>query len=148
MRVNFNYFISEPVFQFVLDAIHFVAEPRLQAPAALPLRISRPGSGSPAGRARAPRRAWSTSRTARASSSTARSTRPSPEWALSGYLEEAARIVAEAERDYRTMDPLGDDALPQDAEALRWFPLPEEVLCEMLGREPPTRCALRIDATT
>ena len=67
-----------------------------------------------------------------------------PEWALNGYLEEAVRIVAEAEQEYRALQSLGDAALPEDAEALRWFPLPEEILSEMLGRQPETQCALRI----
>ncbi len=147
VRVNFNYFISEPVFSFVLDAIHFVANHGYKL---LPLYRFDLATGEWRPRRTRPRPAMRLSdlsyRSGKLEYRTQHSTEP--EWALSGYLEEAARIVAEAERDYRAMDPLGDDALPEDAEALRWFPLPEEVLCEMLGREPPTRCALRIDATT
>jgi len=147
VRVNFNYFISEPVFSFVLDAIHFVANHGYKL---LPLYRFDLATGEWKPRRTRPRPAMRlvdlSYRSGKLEYRTQHSTEP--EWALSGYLEEAARIVAEAERDYRTMDPLGDDALPQDAEALRWFPLPEEVLCEMQGREAPTRCALRIDATT
>ena len=38
IRVNFNYFISEAVFEFILDAVDLVATRRLAAPARVPLR--------------------------------------------------------------------------------------------------------------
>ena len=38
VRVNFNYFISEAVFEYILDAVELVATRRLAAAAAVPLR--------------------------------------------------------------------------------------------------------------
>ena len=52
VRVNFNYFISETVFQFMLDAVELVADRRLAAAALLPVR---PGDRAVAPRARARR---------------------------------------------------------------------------------------------
>ena len=48
-----------------------------------------------------------------------------PENALCGYLEEARRLVVEAERRHRlSPDP---QPLSAELESLRWFPLPHEV---------------------
>jgi hypothetical protein len=56
-----------------------------------------------------------------------------PEWALETYLTEAERIVADAEAEFRSARLDGDAPLPDDAERLRWFPLPAEVLAELQG---------------
>ena len=55
--------------------------------------------------------------------------------ALAGYLDEAARIVAEAVASYATLQLEADPILPPQAERLRWFPLPSEVLAELRGQE-------------
>ncbi len=124
VRVNFNYFISEPVFDYVVQAVHFVAahgarfltdyafDPHTglwrhrSGPAEPPLRLTDvrydPGTGEmcyPRHRDRA------------------------PESALAGYLAEAAQL-AQLRRD-----PDGDGPLPTlraDFEHLRWFDLPRE----------------------
>ena len=146
VRVNFNYFISEPVFQFILDAVSFVADHGYKL---LPLYQFDLATGQWRPRRSRPTPAMRLSDLSyRAGKLEYRSQHSTePEWALAGYLEDAKRIVEEAERDYRAGAPsLGDAPLPEDAEALRWFPLPEEVLSEMLGEKPKTHCALRIAA--
>ena len=69
-----------------------------------------------------------------------------PEWTLSAYLAEAKQILHDAEREYPLMAPLGDAAISEDLEALRWFPLPEEILCELQGRTPATHCSFQLAA--
>jgi hypothetical protein len=61
-----------------------------------------------------------------------------PEWSLPAYLDEANRALAEALGEYPTL-VLDDTPLPESAEALRWFPLPCEVLAELteVGVKPP-----------
>jgi selenocysteine lyase/cysteine desulfurase len=147
VRVNFNYFLSEAVFQFILDAVSFVADHGYKL---LPLyRFDlatgqwKPRKARPAPAMRLGDLSYRSGKLEyRAQHAT------EPEWALSGYLEEAKRIVEEAERDYRASaaSSLGDAPLPEDAEALRWFPLPEEVLCELVGKPPKTRCPLTFAA--
>ncbi|HEX4475738.1 MAG TPA: aminotransferase class V-fold PLP-dependent enzyme [Polyangiaceae bacterium] len=147
IRVNFNYFISETVFQFVLDAIQFVATHGYKL---LPLyrfdvqsgrwlpRVSRPKPTM--------RLADLSYRSGKLEYRSQQTTEP--EWALATYLDDAMRIVEDAEREYKTMPALEDAPLPEDAEALRWFPLPEEVLSELRGEEPKTHCALRFASAT
>jgi hypothetical protein len=128
VRVNFNYFISEETFQFVLDAVHLVAEhgwrllPRYRFDPATALwshagHAPRAGLGldelryTPAGLEHPDRR------------------RHAPESALTGYLEEARRILAAA-------GPVAEIApvdMGPEFERLRWFPLPEELQRELLG---------------
>ncbi len=144
VRVNFNYFISETVFQFILDAVSFVADHGYKL---LPLYRFDLATGQWKPRTARPSPAM------RLSDSSYRSGKleyrsqhaTEPEWALAAYLDDAKRIVEDAEREYRaSATSLGDAPLPEDAEALRWFPLPEEVLSEILGQQPKTHCALRI----
>ena len=54
VRVNFNYFISEAVFEFILDAVDLVATRGLAAAPRLRVRARRPACGAtaPAGRSR------------------------------------------------------------------------------------------------
>ena len=48
IRVNFNYFISEAVFEFILDAVDLVASDGLAVPARLRVRARRPACGATA----------------------------------------------------------------------------------------------------
>jgi selenocysteine lyase/cysteine desulfurase len=132
VRVNFNYFISETVFRFLLDAVHFVAthgykllphyefdlatgqwRPRRERPApAMRLHDLSYRSGKLEYRSRHA---------------------TEPEWALESYLKEAERIVAAAEAEFRKGEKEVDAPLPEDAERLRWFPLPSEILAELQG---------------
>ncbi len=136
VRVNFNYFISETAFRYVLDAVTFVAEhgwkflphyrfdvhdglwhhrgPRRQDVIRL-ADISYRGGGL----------------SYRARHMT------EPEWALPTYLEEAERVLAETVAAYRP-GQVQDEPLPDAAEQMRWFPLPCEVLAELTqATEPP-----------
>jgi selenocysteine lyase/cysteine desulfurase len=129
VRVNFNYFISEAVFQYLLAAVHLVADQgwkllgdyrfdparglwrHRRGPVEPPLRLHGLGYDDQ-GRLRA------TSAHATASDA-----------ALPGYLEQARRLLAAG-------SPSGDgdgDAgglpgLSADFEALRWFVLPRACL--------------------
>ncbi len=124
VRVNFNYFISDPVFEFVLQAVHLVAsegwrlldqydfDPRTglwrhgmglkEPPLSLrDVRLSSLGLAYPEHR------------------------RHEPESRLSEYLEEARQIFALAKPGSgpgRVFTELTDDF-----EHLRWFPLPGEL---------------------
>ena len=128
VRVNFNYFISEPVFQFLLDAVDFVAtdgwrllpdyrfDPatglwhHADGPAEAPLSLRDIGYADGSMRYEAHRHR-------------------APDAALAGYLEEARRIAAAP----HTHEPARLDraAIGPDFESLRWFWLPEEVATEL-----------------
>ncbi len=124
VRVNFNYFISEDVFQYVLDAVHLVAregwkllpfyrfEPstglwRHRCPVTEPpmslVDVSYAGGGM----------AWPHRRHIREAHS------------LREYLEDARQILAEAPD--KMPAPLGMPDVTADFEHLRWFPLPDEL---------------------
>ena len=110
-RVSFDYFISEAVFDYIVDAVHLIANDGLEAAAALPLR-SRHGPlaprGGPRGGAAAARRR------PRRGSTTA------PESALAGQLDDGAQD--HPRRDATPVDPV----LSPEFERIRWFPLPGE----------------------
>lgn len=142
VRVNFNYFLSEAVFRFLVDAVDFVAR---EGHALLPLYRFDVATGTWSLRSA---RQATAMRLSELSYESGRLEYPThhasePESALAGYLAEARRVVDEAKRGYRATPSLGDAPLPPDAEALRWFPLPEEILTELSGREPATRAPLR-----
>jgi selenocysteine lyase/cysteine desulfurase len=127
VRVNFNYFISEAVFEYLLEAVHLVADQgrklltdyrfdpasglwrHRQGPVEPPLRLHALGYDEQ-GRLRFT-----------SSHAKARDT------ALAGYLEEARQLLAA-----RPAPPDGDTPTPPglsvDFEALRWFVLPPECL--------------------
>ncbi|MCO4763459.1 MAG: aminotransferase class V-fold PLP-dependent enzyme [Myxococcales bacterium] len=132
VRVNFNYFISEVTFNFILDAVAFVAE---HGWALLPQYRFEPLSGQwkhVSGERSNPLRLSDISYgSGRMSYRCRRATEP--EWALAGYLKEANAIVeaakAEAQIEKRPEDP----ELSDDYQQLRWFPLPgdaHDLLCQ------------------
>jgi selenocysteine lyase/cysteine desulfurase len=124
VRVNFNYFITDTVFRYVLDAVHLVAsegwrllphyafEPstgewrHVRGPGATPLSLH--DVSYEGGRFSYPKRH-----------------RTEPESALAGYLAEARRILDEAASTVGECPPA--PAVSDDFEHLRWFPLPSEV---------------------
>lgn len=129
VRVNFNYFISEPVFEFVLKAVHLVADlgwrmvPHYDFHAMSGLWTHRSGIGTAAmslddlrftgeGIAHPQRR------------------RTEPEERLVDYLVEGERLMQEAVPDQEESPP-GD--FTADFERLRWFHLPDELRRELLG---------------
>ena len=94
VRVNFNYFLSETQFQFILDAIHLIANDGWRL---LPHYRFDPDTGEWRHRAHSAKRrdaARRASPIAPARWSIARATSTEPEWALPSYLEEAKRIIA------------------------------------------------------
>ena len=121
VRVNFNYFICEPVFSYVVEAVRLVAQQgwRLlgdyhfdpasglwrhrRGPAEPPLRLSQV-TYDEQGRMRYPRHG-----------------ERAPESALVGYLEQARQLCAAACDD--APDPEGG-TVNADFDHLRWFDLP------------------------
>ena len=125
VRVNFNYFVSETVFQYVLDAVHLVAEqgwkllPDYRFDAGSGLWRHRDGPIEPPlglrdlrygadGELRYPRHPLR-----------------APETALAGYLDDARALLAARSNGVAWGPPGGVSA---DFESLRWFELPAECL--------------------
>ena len=122
VRVNFNYFISEAVFEFILSAVELVATDGWRL---LPEYRFEPASGlwsHVGGTAEPPlslrdvgfdggRMTWPAHR------------RAEPELRLADYLVDARRLLADPPRRATQPEPLVDD----DFETLRWFPLPSEI---------------------
>ncbi len=137
VRMNFNYFLSEEVFAFMLKAVHWVAEHGWKL---LPHYQFFPESGvwrhQQSTFEPTLRLAKLSYRAGRLEYRSRRSTEP--EWALQAYLDEASSILEAALRDYQGQ-ALADASLSGDFETLRWFPLPGEVLAELQGA--PTRAA-------
>jgi selenocysteine lyase/cysteine desulfurase len=120
VRVNFNYFISVPVFEFILDAVDLVAaegwrllpEYRFDAFSGLWSHIG----GAPEPPLSLHDISYSDARVPRSAHR-----HREPESALPRYLEEARLILT---APHRTPEPI---QLSADFEHLRWFWLPHEV---------------------
>ncbi|MBW3621486.1 MAG: aminotransferase, partial [Actinobacteria bacterium] len=135
VRVNFNYFISETVFSFMLEAVEFIAEeggaflPHYDFDAATGLWRHEDGLGEPPaslddvsyadGRLAAPLRR-----------------RTAPETELAGYLAEARALAERIASDPGHGSCRRPEAQTADFEALRWFPLPDERLPSGRGTAP------------
>ncbi len=134
VRVNFNYFLSETQFQFLLDAIHLIANDGWRL---LPDYAFDPDTGSwrhrntiDASVMRLGELSYRTGKLAYRSRHASE-----PEWALPNYLEEARRIITASADKFRSLE-LKDPPRNADFEELRWFPLPGEALAELRGDEP------------
>ncbi len=124
VRVNFNYFISETVFQFILDAVHFVAEHGWRL---LDQYDFDPHTGlwqHVRGRSEAPMSLWDVHFTPNGIECPHRRY-SAGESDLASYLEAARRIVSESRAGTPSEGRCTDD-LTRDFEHLRWFPLPSE----------------------
>ena len=127
VRVNFNYFISDEVLAFLLDAVEFVAEhgwrllPLYELDAATGLWLHHEGRAEPPlslhdvryedGRLHFP----------------GHHRERLPDTGLGRYLDEAHRLVESLDLTaVRTGPPTS--AVSADFEQLRWFPLPHEVV--------------------
>ena len=126
VRVNFNYFISEAVFEYILDAVDLVASDGWRLLAATTRSSRRPGCGRtrpavgsrPLACATSPTTAaaWPGRRTATGS--------PSRGWPTTS----SRRGRSSTGRAVMPATPTIDgDAVGPDFEALRWFLLPEDV---------------------
>ncbi|MGB0591655.1 MAG: aminotransferase class V-fold PLP-dependent enzyme [Myxococcota bacterium] len=133
VRVNFNYFISETIFNFVLRAVHFVANEGWKL---LPHYTFEPTTGTWHHRDGRPEPQMTLADLSYRSGKLEFRSRQArePEWILESYLEEAQRIVAEASPS-RPHDRVVDPSLSSDFEHLRWFPLPGEIAAELAGEE-------------
>ncbi len=129
VRVNFNYFISEMVFEFLVDAVSLVAE---QGWKLLPQYEFYPESGLWRHRNRDTRRVMRLSEISYAGGKLEYRSRHAtePETVLPGCLEQARKILASAAAD---RGPTADPEFTPEFEALRWFPLPGEMQRELRG---------------
>ncbi|MGE0790125.1 MAG: aminotransferase class V-fold PLP-dependent enzyme [Sandaracinaceae bacterium] len=136
VRVNFNYFISEPVFQFLLDAVNFVA---LHGHRFLPDYRFEPTTGQWHHRGGRPDPVMRLSSVSYRSGKLEYRSRhvTEPEWILASYLDEAQRILERAGFP-EAMQPT---TVNDDFESLRWFPLPHEI--DAATRTPSIQPAAR-----
>jgi selenocysteine lyase/cysteine desulfurase len=125
VRVNFNYFISDQVRAFILDAVHFVA---VEGWRFLPYYRFDPQSALWRHRQPLAEPPLSLDDIDYSSGEMAYRRRPKfhSDDALAGYIEEARKIVAGLE-DAEAPEPLGAPVVTADFEHLRWFPFPDEL---------------------
>ncbi|MBL8618938.1 MAG: aminotransferase class V-fold PLP-dependent enzyme [Deltaproteobacteria bacterium] len=138
VRVNFNYFISDDSFQYILEAVKLVAREGWRL---LPLYDFDPASGQwthKRGRAEAAMRLSDLSyRRGQLEYRVRRLNEP--EWALEGYLTEARRVFAAAAAEAAASPP-PELTLSPGFEALRWFPLPREAAARLAGQLGASGC--------
>jgi selenocysteine lyase/cysteine desulfurase len=116
VRLTFEYFLSEAEFDYLVEAVDFLAE---HAWKLLPLYSFDPRTGLWRHRHAPPERPATLSLDPWAGPAAT-----APESVLAGYLDEARRIVAEVE----ARPPVPVPPTPfvsEEFERLRWFPLPE-----------------------
>lgn len=130
VRVNFNYFISEASFQFILRAVLFIAEHGWKL---LPLYDFCPKTGlwRHRGGTIEPTTSLSDISYAEGTMEYASRHQREPERALERYLAEARELVARLEADPQRLPEASQPSLDRDFERLRWFPLPAEVLAQL-----------------
>jgi selenocysteine lyase/cysteine desulfurase len=133
-RLGFNYFTSEAVFDYVVEAVHFLAD---EAWKFLPLYRFEPGSGlwhHADGRGREPLRLADVSFASGTVAHDARAPMQAT-GAFRDHLAAARRLARELEAS--PPSPVPDPPLPREFELARWFPLSSEALADL--------CALRIE---
>ncbi len=123
VRVNFNYFISEGVFEFIIEAVRLVAS---QGWRLLPLYRFDPVAGRwhHRGGLEEPPLSLLDIEYRDGRMTYPEHRRQEPEVRLADHLAEARRILDSSSFASVAPDPLEVDA---DFETLRWFPLPHEV---------------------
>jgi len=127
IRVNFNYFVSETVFEFILDAVDLVAAdgwrlvPEYRFDPATGLWRHAGGTAEPPLSLRDVRYEGGAMRYAA-------HRHRAPDSALPGYLDEARRILAGPRQTVAEPPPA---AVGPDFEDLRWFWLPHEIEREL-----------------
>ncbi|MCJ7756137.1 MAG: aminotransferase class V-fold PLP-dependent enzyme [Thermoanaerobaculales bacterium] len=144
VRVNFNYFISEPVFRFLIEAVHLVASDGWKL---LPQYRFSIDSGLWRHRDQPRFREFGLDDLCFDSGSLVYQGRhlTEPESALEQYLEDARRIIAAADAEFSGEDATA--ALSEELEGLRWFPLPVIAMTDAVDRKPDTtdRCDVTPD---
>jgi selenocysteine lyase/cysteine desulfurase len=132
VRVGFNYFTSETVFDYIVEAVHLLAYEGWKL---LPLYRFDPASGlwhHARGRAQPRTSLGGLSFASPGPVGPAGEDVTEPESALHRHLEEARRII----RAIEAAPPRGaipDPALTPAFERIRWFPLPGEALAQLRG---------------
>ena len=131
VRVNFNYFISEAVFDYILEAVELVATdgwrvlPRYRFDAAS-------GMWRHAGGPLEPPLSLHDVRYEDGRMTYQAHRHREPESHLADYLAQGRRILAAASAPGPLDGQAADgSAMDPDAESLRWFPLPDEVLARL-----------------
>lgn len=146
IRVNFNYFISETVFEYIVDAVHLIARegwrlmPKYHFHAESGLWHNNAMGIAPV--MRLDDLSYASGKLEYRSKQATE-----PESALPGYLEEARRILSTAKPGKRRIE---QTRFSEEFEALRWFPLPSEIQRELEGDpdgEKPTRPSRRRNGT-
>ena len=125
IRVNFNYFISEPVFAYIVQAVDLLARYGWRL---LPAYRFDPASGRwhhRDGPVEPPMRLAHVHYDADGRLAYPRQHDQAPESALVGYLDEAARLLRDLPDPDTALtgDLVGSGALTEDFEHLRWFEL-------------------------
>lgn len=141
VRVNFNYFIEESTFDFIIEAVKFVADHGWRF---LPDYTFDMHTGQWCHREGPPRAIRSLRDVSYRRGSMEYPSRHArePSWMVERYLEEARQRVAAMAPGHVPQDPA---RLPA-AEALRWFLLPGEVAAELRGEAvagPPNALSVR-----
>ncbi len=123
VRVNFNYFISEDVFEYIVRAVEMIAD---RGWTLLPYYTFDPNSGLWRHRdgLAEPPLSLNDIRYEDGALQYPHERDIAGEDALAGYLIEAERIFTDAESDHPTAEHI---ELGAGFEALRWFPVPEEL---------------------
>jgi selenocysteine lyase/cysteine desulfurase len=117
VRLNFNYFISETEFKYIVEAVHMIATDGWRL---LPLYTYESETGVWRHRDGLPKPPASLKDVDFSGSERIPSTAPIGE--LENYLEEAKRVLSES-----PLDDGSGPSLSEEAEELRWFPTPMEV---------------------
>jgi selenocysteine lyase/cysteine desulfurase/CRP-like cAMP-binding protein len=134
VRVGFNYFTSEAVFEYIVEAIHLLAD---EGSKLLPLYRFDPYTGlwhHEGGRRQPPLTLHDVS----FASGTLEFQGPratEPESGLRRYLDEARRIIHQTEAA-PPAGPLRDPEVSPQFEEARWFPFPGEALAELQTHSP------------
>jgi len=121
VRVNFNYFISEPVFDYLVEAVRLVARDGWRMLSAYRFDPQRGLWHHRSGPVEPPLRLAQVRYDASGHMSYPRVDDTAPESVLRGHLENAAALLAHAATS-STEDP--GDFVSEDFEHLRWFELP------------------------
>lgn len=124
-RVNFNYFVSTAVVDYVIDAVHLIARDGHKL---LPLYRFDPFTGlwnHRDGRTRPRTSLYDISYAGGAMEFRGQAV-SAPEDVLAGQLDAARRLVASLPAQLLREDTIDDPVLPASYEGVRWFPLPGE----------------------
>ena len=124
-RLNFNYFVSDTVVDYVIDAVHLVAR---EGHKLLPLYRFDPFTGLWHHRDADGRPSVSLHDVSYASGAMEfRSGHDcAPERALTDQLDDARRLVSSLPAEHAGKAAIEDPVLPDSYERMRWFPMPAE----------------------